>query len=426
VSESFLDFYLDYSKETEPPYNYHRWCAISGVGALLGRSFYLQFGRNKVHTNLYTMLVGESGSRKSTAIRGVASILRSSGYTTIAADNTTKEKFLMDLQGETEDLLESGSRPSPYDRSTSENLWGAEATHDGEPRCILIAADEFNDFTGVKNIEFYSMLGQLWDYEGVYQRRIKNGRSIAVPDPTISILAGNTAQNIVTAFPPELIGQGFLSRLLFIHGVKSERKYHIPPTPPPEQTKKCIDFLKEIQLKMRGEATVDSAADKMLEAIYKGWPELLDVRFRNYSTRRYTQLVKIALIRAASRFSKTITTDDVIYANTCLSAAEHNMPKALGEFGKGRHSAIADIVMRILSGDPDTPKGIKDFWKEVHKDLDKPADLAIIIQSLEQAEKIHHVKIDGKSAGWMLRAGKHREEKFVDWSLLTQEERQLL
>lgn len=426
VSDSFLDFYLDYSKETEPPYNYHRWCAITGIGAILCRNFHLQFGRNKIYPNLYCMLVGESGSRKSTAIRDMRKILVSAGYTSIAADKTSKEKFLMDLQGETEDLsADDPSRSRAYDRATSENLWGAEATHDGEPRCVLVAADEFNDFTGVRNIEFYSMLGQLWDYDGVYQSRIKNGRSVAVPDPTISILAGNTAQNIVTAFPPELIGQGFLSRLLFIHGVKSDRKYHIPPSPSPEETNRCIEFLKEIQLKMRGDASVTPAANKILEAIYKEWPDLVDIRFRNYSTRRYTQLVKIALIHAASRLSKEIDVRDVVYANTVLSAAEHNMPKALGEFGKGKHSAIADTLMRLLTG-ATQPLTIKDFWKEVHKDLDKPTDLGVILQSLEQADKIHHVKVDGRPAGWLPKAAKKREEKYVDWDILTQEERLLL
>jgi len=424
--ESFLDFYLHYTKETEPPYNYARWCAIAGVGAILGRNFYLQFGRDRIHTNLYVMLVGESGSRKSTAIRSMRKLLFASGYKTIAADKTTKEKFLLDLQGETEDLLQPGTPSRGYDKTTSANLWGTEAVNDGEPRCCLIAADELLDFIGMGNVEFCAMLGQLWDYDGVYQSRIKNGRSVSVPDPTISTLLGTTAQNIALAFPPELIGQGWFSRLLLIHGQKSDRKYTIPPTPSPEETKNAIKFLEEIQLKVRGEATVEPNAYKMLETIYREWPDLVDVRFRNYSTRRFTQLLKLALISCASKFSKQITVDDIFYANTVLSAAEHSMPKALGEFGKGRNSAVTDKITRILTAAV-KPFTIKDFWKEVHNDLDKPGDLAIIIQSLEQADKIFQPR-DGNNRpmGWMLKKDKQREEKFVNWDLLTEEERRLL
>lgn len=426
-NNSLLDFYLDYSKETEPPSNYHRWCIILGVAAMLGRNFHLQFGSFKIHPNIYCMLVGESGSRKSTAIRSVRKLITAAGYTTVAADKTTKEKFLLDLQGDAEDLLDSGSARRSYDRATSENLWGSEAVHDGVPREILIAADEFNDFIGIGNVDFCSMLGQLWDYEGVYQSRVKNGRSVAIPDPTISILSGNTSQNIALAFQPELIGQGWFSRLLLIYGEKSGRKYTIPPMPSPVETSKLIFFLKEIQQKVRGSAEVTASAYQMLDSLYHEWTDLQDVRFRNYSTRRLTHLLKLVLIRAASRLSKQIEPADVVWANTVLSAAEHNMPKALGEFGRGKHSAVADKIVRMLTG-TDKPLGIKDFWKECHKDLEKPQDLAVIIQSLEQAEKIFSVKdvSTQKNLGWLSKGVKVRNEKYVDWSLLTEEERKLI
>jgi len=427
TNESFVDFYLHYRKETEAPYNFHRWCALSGVGAILRRNFRLQFGSSYIYPNLYIMLVGESGSRKSVSIRSFAKVLRGAGYTDIAADKTTKEKFLLDLQGDSEDLLsdDPSRRRTSYDRTTAENLFGADEVDDGEPRSVLIAADEFNDFIGIGNLEFCSTLGQLWDYEGVYKSRIKNGKSVAIPDPTISILSGNTAQNIATAFPPEIIGQGFLSRLLFIYGERSDRKYTIPPTPSKEATEKVILFLKEIESRVRGDATIEADAYKMLDAIYKGWDDLPDVRFRNYSTRRFTQLLKLSLICSASRLSTSVSATDVIRANTYLSAAEHNMPKALGEFGKGRHSAVSDKVMRILST-ATKPIGVRDLWKEVQRDLEKPADLAVVMQSLEQADKIFTARIDGKPAGWLPKPGKRREEQFVNWELLTEEERKLL
>lgn len=425
--ESFLDLYLHYRKETEPPYNYHRWCAIAGVAAVLGRDFHLQFGSDKIYPNVYTMLVGESGSRKSTAIRHMRKILTAAGHTAYAPDKTTKEKFLLDLQGESEDLHTVGGNSRAYDRTTAENLWGTKAAHDGVARCVLIAADELIDFLGQSNIDFCAMLGQLWDYDGVYESRVKNGRSVAVPDPTITTLLGSTPQNIVLMFPTELIGQGWFSRLLIIHGEKSDRKYTIPPTPPAEETAKVVEFLKKIQQQIRGSAEVTPEAHAILHEIYHSWQDIPDVRFRNYSTRRFTQLLKVTLIRAASRLSKRIDAADITWSNTILSAAEHSMPKALGEFGKGKHSAVADKILRILAGKSE-PLGIKDFWKEVHKDLDKPTDLAIILQSLEQADKIFTARneVTHKVMGWMLKPGKQRAESFVDWSLLTEEERKML
>jgi hypothetical protein len=114
----------------------------------------------------------------------------------------------------------------------------------------------------------------------------------------------------------------------------------------------------------------------------------------------------------------------VVEANTILAAAECNMPRALGEFGKGKHSAIADRLIRLVA-EANKPVGFNELFREVSKDLDKPADLAVIIQSLEQSEKIHHVKTLAGS-GWLPIAQHVRAEKYVDWSILTEEERSRL
>jgi len=423
----FISLYLEYTEKTEPPYIYHRWCALSIIAAILGRNFHIQHGHFKVFPNIYCILVGEPGARKSTAIRIGKRLITSTGYSTIAADRTTKEKLLLDLQGETQELSTDrssyGQRRS-YDKTTSDNLWGSREVDDLSPREIYITADEFNEFVGTNNVDFCRMLGQLWDYDDIYRSRIKNGVSVAIPFPTLNILGGITPQDYADTFPANLIGQGFVSRLIHIHGEISGRKFTFPDPPDEEKKLQLVTLLKTIQSKVRGSATITSAAHEMLDEIYKGWEDIPDVRFRHYSNRRFTQLLKGCLSCAASHVSTTVDTAEVLRANTFLSAAERNMPKALGEFGKGKHSAIADKLLRIIAITA-KPVGLKDLWKEVHKDLDKPTDLAILIQSLEQADKIHHVKaITGQ--GWLPKAERQKDLKFVDWKLLSEEERRAL
>ena len=53
------------------------------------------------------MLVGASGTRKSTAIKLFKKLIQQAGYDTIAADKTTKEKFILDLSGEQDDDAKS-------------------------------------------------------------------------------------------------------------------------------------------------------------------------------------------------------------------------------------------------------------------------------------------------------------------------------
>ena len=165
------------------------------------------------------MLMGGAGSRKSTAIKIATNLIRKAGYDRIAAERTTKEKFLMDLAGE-ESIDAAGD-------IMEQNLFGP-AVSDCE---ILIAADEFNTFIGNGNIEFLSLLGVLWDYSGQFSDRKKNSKSLVISDPTVSVLAGNTATGFSLAFPAEAIGQGIFSRLILIHGEKTDKRITFPDAP---------------------------------------------------------------------------------------------------------------------------------------------------------------------------------------------------
>ncbi len=91
--------YFSFIRDTEPPLHYHRWCLLSSIGALLARQVYINHGHFKIYPNLYVTLLGEPASRKSTAIKLVKKLIRDSGYETFAADKTSKEKFLLDLEG---------------------------------------------------------------------------------------------------------------------------------------------------------------------------------------------------------------------------------------------------------------------------------------------------------------------------------------
>lgn len=419
----FISYYMSLVQETEAPYIYHRWCALTGIAALLGRNFTLKFNGDVVWPSLYCVLVGEPGTRKSTAIKMFKRLVVGAGYETIAADRTSKEKFLLDLQGTDSELLDT-TTGTKYDKTTAANLWleqGGSDDAEGGAHEMFIAADELNEFIGTNNVDFCRMLGQLWDYEGVYKSRIKNGLSVAISDPTINLLGGITPQDFATTFPPELIGQGFMSRLILIRGEISGRKYTFPKGFEDDTKLQLTTLLKKIQQKVRGSATITAEAAEKLNTIYMEWQDLPDVRFRHYSNRRFTQLLKTCLLCSAANYSTVVGLGEVIRAHTYLSAAEAQMPEALGEFGKGKLSATTDKIMRALAI-AISPMDIKMLWREVHKDLDKPQDMITILQSLEQADKIHHVK--GPLAnGWLPKAVKQRKIKYVDWELLTEDER---
>lgn len=425
--DDLLTDYLTYTSDTESHKVYHRWSLITSIGAALGRSVYIPFGHSKIYPTLYTMLLGEVGGRKSSAIKLAKKLFAKAGYEYFSADRTSREKFLLDLAGiDNEDISKSVKNGHDV---TDINLWGSDAQR--EPREVYIVADEFNEFISAGNIDFYTTLGNLWDWDDEtkpYTDTVKNSKSASIYQPTVSLLGGNTQENFARAFPPEILGHGFLARLLLIHGIPSGRKIAFPITPPEETTTAIIKRISGIQREAasrRGELLVTTTARLLLEKIYNAIPIIQDTRFRGYNSRRYTQLLRLCIITATSMGVAEIGRDVVVYANTMLSAAELKMPESIGEFGKSRNSDVAHRILGLLN-DAKAPVGGKQLWALVHKDLERMTHLSELMKNLQAAEKVQYVTLpDGKS-GWLPKREVSATVEYVDWSLLTQEERDLL
>lgn len=370
---------------------FNRWSMISCIGAALGRNCWFPFGDSNIYPNVYAMLIGDPGTRKSTAIKGAKRILALAGYETFAADKTTKEKFLIDLEGRTDD------DGKPIDsKAILDTMFGADPTT-ASPCETFIVCDEFNEFAGAGNIEFLSMLGNLWDWDDPlkpFTHRLKTSRSVSIYQPTISILGGNTHAGFAQAFPPEAIGQGFMSRLILVFGEPSGKKIAFPTRPSESAKESMVNILREMRMSVVGEMATTKQAHGMLEAIYRSFNNLSDSRFKHYSTRRFTHLLKLCMICAASNMRLEIGAADVLYANTILTYTEHFMPMAMGEYGKAKHADVVAKIVAILS-DAKKPLQQGELWKQVQSDLDRPDELAKLLGGLIQADKIQWVDRKG-------------------------------
>lgn len=420
IPQDLFEDYFHLVENTEPPLIFHRWSLICCIAALLGRQAWIPFGSFRIFPNQYVMLIGEPGTRKSTAIKMSKKVLSASGYAEFAAEKTTKEKFLIDLEGRENDQAE--------DRVTAtqvmENLFGSNLG-DTEARETFIIADEFNDFMRCGDLEFHSMLGALWDYDdetSTYKQRLKNSRSISIYQPTINILGGNTHVGFNEMFPPQALGQGFLSRLLLIYSEPSGKKFAFPEPPDEKRRQKVIAGLQKIGKEFVGALTLQPKAKEVLHILYNNYQGFEDMRFTSYFTRRYTHLLKLCIICCAARVGKQIEVKDVLYANTILRYAEHYMPKALGEFGKAKNSDVAAKILQLLSKTY-TPVGLtgaSGLWKQVSSDLDRVEDLQKMLTGLHEAGKIQYIqRTERGEGGWMIvRRAMKSNELYVDFNLL--------
>lgn len=388
-NENFIHKYTEYAATMpEVPNLYNRWAGVMAVAVTLGKSFFLKRGHFNVYPNLYVMLIGNPGTGKGISCGVLQGILQQSEYYSFAADKSSKEKFIQDLADGFDFRSNDGS--SEFE---SLELFGDKTK---QAECFILA-EEFNDFIGINNFDFIALLTKLWSYQGIYSNRLKTGRSVQIAEPCINLFGGNTHAGFSMAFPPEVVGQGFLARLILVYGESTGRKVSFPLAPPEEYKLKLASQLQRIRYEISGEAILGEAARELLDEINQTWEGFKDdLRFQHYCTRRFSQLLKLCLIFAAGRGSKEITRDDIIGANTLLTDTEDVMQKALGEFGKSRNADVNSKIMSALY-ETNRPIDTKELWKMVSNDLDSMADLAKILQGLQTAEKIHFIP----KKGWL-------------------------
>lgn len=391
--ENLFDFYLPFRDDTESPMIFHRWALAGGIASLLRRNTWIEHGPMRIYPNMYIQLIGSPGTRKSTAIKMVKSMIQAVGYETIAADKTSKEKFLLDLDGFSE-LDEDELKANP-DKALDKIL----GLDDSESRCISIFADEFNEFVGSGNIEFLSLLGNLWDYEGIYKSRLKNSKSLEIRNPTVTILSGNTPTSFALAIPPESGGQGFLSRLILIHARDSGKKIAFPKEPDSDDLFFFQNAMANIERRCIGPLQISDSVAKLLETIYVNWRPLTDSRLTTYSTRRFTHLLKLLIICVAARVAVApddelvayeVTEEDVYYANSMLAHAEAYMADALGEYGKSQTAQIAHRIIEVVDNATREGRTVKhsEIAANFTNEFKNIQELVQLIQSLVTSKKI--------------------------------------
>lgn len=410
-SEDFFSTYLRALPDSEVPQMFHRWSAIVGVGAWIGRDAHFQHMDYKVFPNLYAMLIADSGVRKSTAIKTFTNLLRKAGYKTFAANKTSKEQFLIDLADVNKD---DGT-------NLTDLMFGDGDDESARSSNMFAAPDEFNELFGNNILEFVSMLGTLWDFDGTFENKVKNSASVRIPNPCISLLGGNTPATLYATFPVEAIGQGFFSRLLFIHSPPTGKKIAFPGRMSEETKDKLIESLKKIKETAHGEMRPNPAALKYLETCYKSWPGMHDPRFASYANRRFTQLLKLTTIHALADYSREIKTIHVVRANTVLTQAEKFMAAGLGEFGKAYHAEVVHKIMQRLEGVV-APVKFEELWEVVHMDLNRPGDLQEIMSNLLVAKKVEVTKVGFLG---VKKVAKETASHLLDWNYLSIEERTL-
>lgn len=393
----FIKKYLLYTRDTEPPIIMQTWAALACVSACMGRHINFPFSLGDVYGNLYVLLVGPAGTRKSTSLKIATSLLSEAKIRKAPDDTSGQRQGLIEaiLQ---EDEVEVKNSTDKLAKNVSE-LFDQLEDISIEPtfafpedkHTLFIAASEFGSFMGQGNLDLTRFLGKLWDGESYTYKLKTEERCITKPDPLLSMLACTTPADMAQILPPEAFGQGFMSRIVLVHAATKERK--IPPKftkLDTELEQDLKDTFRHISTELHGAMSITDSAENLYNEIYMNDVTIPDVRFTHYSERRMSHLLKLCMVLAIARDSMTIETIDVEAAESLLSITERDMPAGLGEFGLSPLGAARQKMLEFIIH-AKQPVAYTILWAMMQKDM-KLLDFRASLREMQDSGKIIQVK----------------------------------
>lgn len=372
----FIDDYVRYTADMPSPECYRLWSAITAIGGVLERKVWTMGRAGPIYPNLFTLLVGPPTSGKTNAIKFIRPLWSKINGLNISPDNVTKASLI--------DVLSRALR-TVIDGSNGALIFSS----------LVVPCGEFGVFLTHNDLEFLSVLTNLYDTPDIYSEERRSTGLIEIVKPTLTILGGTQPDYLNAVMPEEAWGQGFTSRLIMIYADSSPKTDLFSSTP--FQTDAIIKHLTEI-FQYKGELVWSKQARDEINAWNNaGCPPVpTHSKLLNYNGRRPLHVLKLAMISAVSRSaSMQVTVDDFERAKDWLLAAEVKMPDVFHAMGmKSDAQIITDLHFYLYrkwsSVALDKRVPIKE--KEIYDFLHTRVPSNNINKIIEVAEKTGYIK----------------------------------
>lgn len=363
--DDWITGWLEFVDNTEPPLCYKEWVAISVIAAALQRKCCINLGHLVLYPNMYIILIGPPGSRKTTAMAPGREILIQKGIK-LSADATTKEALIRALR------LSSTSVSS---LATGETVGHASLT---------IFSPELTVFLGYDNLQLMTYLNDWWDCHDPWEYDTKDAElKDYIPAVWVNMIGATTPEILQTALPSESIGLGFTSRVIFVHAYKKGKVVPIPFISEEAQITREDLFadLERIYL-LNGEFKYTKGfVDAWFDWRYREEknPPFQDPKLAGYMEKRPAHILKLCMVVSASEGNSMEINEHVLErADQTLRRIERSMLNVFSGYGENRDAKVMTEVMRTigLAGESGIPFSV--LMDKFRRDANKDTMLGII------------------------------------------------
>lgn len=375
----WIKSYIEFTKGSEAPLQFHFWTAISTLAGALQRHVYFDQVHFKWHPNFYIVFVARPGVAKKSSTIDIGMNLLSKIEGVQFGPESTSWQSLIQRMAESRTMVEYPGVENPI------------------PMCaITCPIAEFGTFFNSKDSMMTDHLVSLWDGKtGRFEKSTKTQGKDVIDNPWINIIAGTTPSWIQSNFPDYMIGGGFMSRCVFVYGDK-------PRSLNAYLKKEEVDkdrLLLEEQLfadlyvinSLRGEFSLSSEAREFgtawYETLFTKTPDhLKDEQMQGYVARKQTHVHKLAMVLSISEGnSLVITKQNLETALLITDGLERDLPKIFSSIGGHANANVTTVIYQYLVDHGQTGR-TKLFERFMHKYEGKIIDQAI--ETLKTADMI--------------------------------------
>ena len=193
----FIGRLLSLQRDLEVPTIYKTLSAYSYLGGLCGPHSTVEAG-GEFSLNLWILLVGASGARKSSAM---------SPYHTIMGETEALREL----------MLPEDATTAAYREPLDESYQRSEIHLEMKNPCSsgIIFAQEFGDFVKADNKDdFSSYLVKMWGDQSIVKIGRQSSGGLELIRPTISILGAIQTKRLMSVIPLSMWHQGFFPRVI--------------------------------------------------------------------------------------------------------------------------------------------------------------------------------------------------------------------
>lgn len=365
---SWIDTYIDYTRNQESPAAFHEWVAICLLSSALGRNVWIPRIKYTIFPNIFVILVaGSARCKKSTSIKIGEKVLKS----------IAEPPMIFAQRITTEALIEA------LDLNKVE---GASAG--------IIIADELSVFmgAGAKESGIIPMLTTLYDSPDEWTYHTRSRGKEVLKNVTLTILAGTTKVWLKTAVPADSVAGGFASRIIFVYQEMPNKPILFYDETPEELElrRQLVADLSIIRKELKGPMEFSPEAKKAAQEWYEGeWYKTRDEKTDGYFSRKHDTMFKVAAILSASDSStRIIGASHIKRALGMLEENERYMETILSSVMSNETGDVTERILEIIRRDGKIShmEMLKKCWR-----IADAQTLSLMIRTLVESGQVEEI-----------------------------------